>query len=380
ILTSLGCSSPSQNDAGVTVISDPDGMQYCSNTLSPKITLKNFGTNTITNVTINYGAGNYSNSHSWAGSLASGASTTVSLTPITVTDGAYSFKVKTSMPNGSTDPVSANDSTSSSLQISTLVKAIPFSESFESTVFPPAQWNLNNPDKGITWARTTSAAKMGVASAWMDTWNYTNGPTDELISPLINLTTGASLLTFQVAYTYYTLDGSESDTLQVLISTDCGNTYTSIYKKTGDQLRTAPPSQVIFVPTANQWRMESISLSAYTSCPNALIKFRHISDYENDMYLDDINISSSTSLEENFNSAFTIYPNPGNGNITVSLGELQEIGSIQITNIIGQNIEKAPVIVAKNLYTYDLSDLPAGIYFVTLYSDKASAIQKLIIQ
>ena len=60
------------------------------------------------------------------------------------------------------------------------------------------------------------------------------GRIDELYSPQVTYAGVDSVtLSFDVAAAA-TTDGSPTDTLEVLITKDCGNTFTSVYKKWGD--------------------------------------------------------------------------------------------------------------------------------------------------
>ncbi len=109
------CTPPSQNDAGISNIVAPSGT-ICQNTVSPQVTLFNYGTTTLTSVTIQYrvDAGTVNN-YSWTGSLASNASVVVTLTPsVTFSNGAHTFTANTLNPNGTNDNNPANDSKTSS--------------------------------------------------------------------------------------------------------------------------------------------------------------------------------------------------------------------------------------------------------------------------
>ncbi len=102
------------NDAGISDISAPQG-NLCESSATPTVTLNNYGSNTLTSVTINYQLdGGAVNTYSWTGSLASLASTTVNLPSISFSGGSHTLDVSTSNPNGQTDPNTGNDSASAS--------------------------------------------------------------------------------------------------------------------------------------------------------------------------------------------------------------------------------------------------------------------------
>lgn len=108
------CEPPPPDDAGITVINDPNG-SYCTTSITPEVVLHNFGSNALTSVAIDYNVvGGASGSENWTGNLASGASTTVTLSTINVTDGVHTFNAVTSNPNGTSDGNPSNDDATSS--------------------------------------------------------------------------------------------------------------------------------------------------------------------------------------------------------------------------------------------------------------------------
>lgn len=102
-----------QDDAGISSINSPVGT-VCSSTISPSVTLNNYGSNTLTSATINYQLDNGTvNAYSWTGLLASASSTIISLPNMGVSSGSHTFAVYTSNPNGNSDNNPNNDAVSS---------------------------------------------------------------------------------------------------------------------------------------------------------------------------------------------------------------------------------------------------------------------------
>jgi len=97
-----------QYDAAIIDIPSPSST-LCTGTFQPIVTLRNFGSATLTNVTINYNWGGANQTFNWTGSLNTGNSVNVSLPEITVADGNYTFTAATSQPNGVTDQNPTND-------------------------------------------------------------------------------------------------------------------------------------------------------------------------------------------------------------------------------------------------------------------------------
>lgn len=296
--TSNGCTPPVSypNDAGVSILSPTSGTALCTGTTTPQITLYNYGNNALTSVSINLVLnGGTPTVIPWTGNLASFTSTTLTLSSLTLAAGPNTITVYTSNPNGTTDGNTTNDQAQVTNVTGGTSAGIPgpLVEGFEGTTFPPAGWTLINPNTGsITWARSTLAAKSGTASARLNFYSYTSaGHVDMLQTPIMNMSQTQLFVDFAYAYKTYI---SETDELDVRISTDCGATWTSLWKKSGLALASStPPSQTAsFTPSASDWKSESINISTYRNVP-FIIEFKTTNQYGNNLYLDDINIFGS---------------------------------------------------------------------------------------
>ncbi|MBC7865302.1 MAG: T9SS type A sorting domain-containing protein [Bacteroidia bacterium] len=382
------------DDAGLPGITSPTGT-FCTGTITPVVVLKNWGTNTLTSATINYKVDNGAvQTFSYIGTLASLDTVSVTLPAITASNGAHTFTSYPTFPNTVNDMNTVNDTMVSNFTVAGGGgQLLPYQEGFETTPFPQNGITLNNPDNATTWARTTVAAKTGAASAFMDDFNYNaSGEVDEMILPALDLTSVSNpQLRFQVAYQMYTnptSNPSYSDTLAVLISTDCGQSWIQLYKKFSTTLTTTTPtfSTNSFDPNSNQWRLEAINLTSYAAVNNAIIKFKHTTDYENQMYIDDINIDTATifiGVETiDFSNQVIIYPNPANDQVVIRFGE--EISAsattISITDQLGREV------VAKmnfpSQYTVNISTaaLASGTYFIRINAKGKMAYKKLVVQ
>ena len=252
---------------------------------------------------------------SWSWSFP-GAATTTSTTQnpqniVYNTAGVYNVTLTATNTGGSTPLTKTN-------YITVLgTTPLPLREGFEGTTFPPAGWSIVNGDASTTWVRTTSASGFGTstASAYIDNYDY-NARTqkDYLYTPVYNFSHGlnaSSKLKFDYAYA---LDqNNDHDTLQVLISTNCGTTWTSLWKKGGTQLETTTTTyNSVFVPTATQWvRDSTISLASYVGQSSVQFAFVNINDYGNSVLLDNINIDTvvnSTTCTVKPTAAFVASP------------------------------------------------------------------------
>ncbi len=379
LLTALSCQPVNLKnyDIALSSIGQP-AQRICSATLTPVINIRNIGSQVITTLTITASIdGGSPVTTSWTGSLAYAASTAVTLNNMTVTEGIHTLTVTTSLPDGQADQNVTNDAASVSFQYYAPVSAV--SEGFETATFPPVAWDILNPDNSTTWQRVTSAAKTGSGSSMIDNFDYSSiGQQDYLRLPQMAITgVDSAFFDFQVAAATYTAIGTSGnswDTLEVLLSQDCGNTYTSLYKKYGAALvtRTAATTTA-FVPTASEWRKDSINLGAYIGAGEIMLAFRNTTGNENNIYLDDINLRTVTINPNLKKQGFLLTPNPTGGPLTVQFypppTNLQSIGIYSVT---GQRILEDPVIGKGNsLYSFNLGSLAAATYFIRIvYSDK----------
>lgn len=378
------------DDAGSPKINKPNGL-ICSTSFSPVIQLRNWGTNTLTSVNINYKIDNNPiTTFSWTGSVASLTIINITLPTMTTTAGSHTFKCYTTLPNMLIDGNNMNDTSIANFNVVPIGQALPFNYGFEPATFPPTGWSLFNPDASYTLARTTNAAKTGTASMWFNSINYTcNGCIDEITLPNLDLTTISSpALSFQVAYRLLSNPvGSQtwSDTLRVLLSTDCGITWNQLYYKYSSNLTTISPpfSTTPFVPGAADWRLETISLAPYSTFNNVLIKYKVSSDYENNMYIDDINITTNTSVgikTNNILDGVSMYPNPSNGNVLITLPKNIEQAQVVVTNILGQTVIQHTLNnVSTSTHFVDLSNLTNGIYSLNIKTNTATYSNKIIL-
>ena len=259
-------------------------------------------------------------------------------------------------------------------------------EGFESATQFTNDWTVINP-AGNAWTRTTAAAASGVESVRISNSSGALGMVDYLISPSIDMTAiSGPLFTFKVAFAQRT--SSDADYLKVYTSTNCGQTWIQRYSKVGATLSTANPTNSTFIPTASQWRTETVSLSNVLTATDLRIKFQFYSGGGNNIYLDDINIFATTGINtpDIGVSAFSVFPNPLQENTMVSfyLANEQKI-NLTVYDMTGREVT---TVYEGNLdagdYQFPISTegtLGSGMYFVRLTNAEGRSVtQKLIVE
>ncbi|MEJ6582674.1 MAG: M43 family zinc metalloprotease, partial [Crocinitomicaceae bacterium] len=186
--------------------------------------------------------------------------------------------------------------------------ALPITQGFTATTFPPTSWSINNGGLASTWVRSATQGTAPTAgnSAYIDNFSTnTAGNIDDLVMIPANFTGLVSAqLQFDVAYARYS--ATYSDQLQVVVSSDCGQTFNVVYDKAGTALATqADQTAAYTAPTT--WRQETVDLSAYVGSGKVDVYFRSISGYGQYLYIDNINL---TGVESSAIANYTALPTP----------------------------------------------------------------------
>lgn len=373
----------------------------CSPQVTPVCLIRNTGKNTLTSARIHYVSGAVSGDYVWTGTLAPFGHASVTLPVINATIGTQNITLSVTQLNGSlTDTVTVNNTASGNVTYAALSKALPFSEGFEGNTFPPADWVLESSGELYSELyRDDEVFKTGVASfgGFNTLLIFDNlNRHEDIVSPLLDLTsTTGPKVSFDVAYNYhrftppyFTQNVDLADTLEVLISTDCGATYQSLYKKGGSQLATfATPIinpinivECFATPADSNWRRETIDLQAYASNNAAQIKFRYISALGGSLNIDNVSFSnSSVSVPGVAKSNLRIFPNPASDLITIVSGT-DDIRRLELLDVSGKLLRVSDrVIKAGDRMDMDVSGVAAGVYFIRVQSAGGVKTERLVI-
>lgn len=256
-------------------------------------------------------------------------------------------------------------------------------QNFQLTTFPPTGWSVQNPDNGRTWARSIAVpAPTGgtTNAALMDNFTYFSAnQVDRLTSPQINLIANeVPALTFHRAYAPTT---SRTDTLQIMVSTNCGLSFEATgYKKGGAQLQTASPRNSRFTPASStDWVKDTLILPQLAG-QRVQFQFFNKTGGGNSLYIDNVETISLpfTAMNPNVSVALElkVYPNPADQKITILTGSTLKDSNIEIFNAKGQKIRPgSSTRLGENQIELSVADLPNGLYWL---KDKSSPNKKPI--
>ncbi len=378
-----------QQNTQIVSINKP-GENLCANNIAPEITLSNQGGEALQTLTINYKVDDgLVTTYNYTGELARCASTLINLTPISAEAGTHVLTVYTSDPNGGTDQFTANDTLRKSFTISPLAEA-PVTEGFEALTFPPQNWAVLNNDFSFTWERTTTVAKIGIASMVIRNFNYpTSNTSDKFISPVINFSPSVDSVFASFDYAYAAgiqIPGGSQlpvDTLEIQVTQDCGQTFTTIFKKWGLDLQTVSNvnNSIPFVPSnSSSWQNVKLYLSPVIGTQSFQAYFVAKSNKQNNLYIDNINIYTVTLPQRLRDQGYLIYPNPFSGSLLIQhYRPPVDLQNISIYNSIGQLVYQQNTNGQANTQILiNLVKLSSGVYIVKLNYTNKTVVERIV--
>ncbi len=335
-------------DVGVTPRSiGPAGL--CSYNLTPQVDITNDGDTDISSMDISYTLNNGTPvTQAWTGTLAPDQTMTITFPEITVQPGASVLDFSVTNTNGDAfDYNSLNElvTSESYFTLSDVSIDDEIIEDMEATalrgtpantvVIKDGEDHLLVVNRTLFSGVTQQIGGFGASakSLFSNLYDWADvGGEAHMIFEKIDLTGRTNnYLRFDRAHAQYQ---TSADRLRVSVSTDCGETWTTILDKAGAQLATRSTTTSRFVPTVTQWATDSISLSAYDGLDNINIRFTVISDYGNNLFLDNIRVNQAvvSSVDEPGRLAgkVQVYPNPASDLTRIEM-ELEAASPVHIT-------------------------------------------------
>ncbi len=376
------------SDAKMTSAGSNSSLGTCDSII-PTFLIGNNGTTVLSSATITYKVDGITQKVKlWTGSLASYATANVTGVKLGApTTGSHTITATVSNPNGGVDPtIPNNTSTASFLKYPSLGGAAVV-ETFESGAIP-STWTITNGGNTLTWENVTGGYSSS-KSVRLKFYSIPSGDIDMMELPPMSFIGAVSpSLTFNVAYCGYTVSTPENDQLEVMVSGDCGTTWTDVYNKAGNTLKTIPPQTAQFVPSGpTQWRNETVSLNSYVGLNSVLVKFKGTSAYGNNLYVDNVNInglSPTTGISvSDMPNSLSIYPNPitNKADIDFNLTKVSEV-SIVMYNLLGETVFSnllGEMNQGSHSIKLDAQNLNSGIYFITLNAGNNKITKKVVI-
>jgi len=374
------------NDLAITNILQPSFIS-CNTTVNPVIEVTNLGTNTMNSFTLEETVSGTSFTYTGA-PLASRESTIVEMPSIEAANAENIQLNFTVAPNGPAfvDENSNNNTVATNVLVNNAQDIIPLRERFE----PPTGaggWSVINPDGQNTWELTTNTGLFNNRQSFtIDNFNNADtGDEDWLISPVLDFSQAPeAVLTFDLAYQSRP---NTNDTLEIRVSTNCGQTFDDlIFLQSGQLLSQNASTDEFFTPTSQDFRNLTFNLNNYAAqgFDQLRLAFVNRSGRGNRLYIDNLLISVQElpllNVERPFNN-FKLVPSHTTGpfEAIMNLEERQDI-TVVITNALGQVVqEKTYTNVIDQVYSFDLSTQKPGMYLFRVFGNSYNQGRRIII-
>ncbi len=270
---------------------------------------------------------------------------------------------------------------------------MPIFQDFEYGDLSFQDWDIENPDNEITWSVTeiSSEGEYGDHAMFMNFFNYTSdfGQKDLLISPPINLTSYKDA-TISFDHAFVSRYPNYSDSLSLLVSTDCGDTWERVFVAGEDNYGSFATKEQIngeFYPSVKEdwcgsgWGADcvEIDLTEYVGLYSVKIAFESYNYLGNNLFIDNILIEGTpNAIDENIKTTNSIFPNPANNKIFIKGLTKKKNISVSIFDVRGIEV------LSMNSYTQgdviDISNLSRGMYLVKIITSGQEIMEKLVVR
>lgn len=270
-----------------------------------------------------------------------------------------------------------------------------FDDNFESGAFTQGSWRVENPDNSNTWEIFYISGNGGSVAAGVNFRDYFSiMQRDRLISKPFDLTNyNDANLSFDHAYAQNASYTQVTDSLIVLVSADCGETWERIaaFGEDGSgNFATHQPAEEVFWPEeaedwcGNGWgsNCNSIDLSAWAGMNDVRIAFETVSFYGNPLIIDNIIISQFVGEAELDNPIYQVevFPNPAKDVIHVNLNADLQQEKIHIQLFDAQGRLMYDTFSVGDLQLNRAENWKAGLYLLQITGEQIQMQKKLFLE
>lgn len=352
------------NDAVLFVQSTPAAGYFCEYNFTPSFKLENTGTNNITTMVYKIVMnGGTEQSYTWTGNLPQLETQDIDLPALTGTDnGAKSYTISIVSVNGTTlTPVNNINKYSQSFNVQSESTIGTLTQNFATTSWP-TNWIGEN---GYCYIKNQAIC--------FPAYNIYSG-SDNVYFPMLNFTNNQHPC-LQFAYAYKKYNASSNEKLQVKVSTDCGENWTTVWEKSGSELVTVTGTTTsAYNASASQYVTTAVDLPQYAGQDKVMIKFEFTSSYGNNVWVDNVIVADHdiTSIENVEKSELSIYPNPATDVVNISYDKA--IKQVEIYDLNGKLVKSYGHV--EN--TISINELATGNYMMKLYTEDGIVTKTLV--
>lgn len=360
----------------------------CDLASSPSFVVRNASASPATSISMRYriNTGAWV-PYEWTGELAPDAEATITLADVVYTQSAVQ-KLDVEVL-GSNNGIQTNmvikGATIQTKVLGAAPAPLPVSAPFQSASVPTG-WTAVNVGSNGWKAAPLNVGFNSNRSILCNMYDVPPGNEVYLVLPKLDFSSAAGStleMTFDHAYTYY--DNNTFDSLRIDVSTDCSDTWTTVFLDGKDGLATAAPATAAYRPAnADDWRSNSVDMTQFAGQAEVLVRLVGMSGYGNNLYLDNLNISSVVGVKTLASlEKFNVQPNPVRdaAQVRFNLAQAEEI-SLTVFNMYGQPVytqQLGNLPSGEHAATVDAATLPSGHYRVVLQSQNGTAQLPLVV-
>ena len=321
------------------------------------------------------------------GTVISGDASVANPTHAFTTPGTYS--VTLTVGNG-VDEVSTTEEALVTVLPSAQM-ASPFQEGFEEDTWMDT-WFVFNPTDDQYWNDTSTGTPASGERHLRLSNNLTSTPdTYDWIESVTFDASEASAVYISYKWAYANRIQETDDRLRVKVSGDCGVTWSTRQLHRGfTDLPTDNPTNTTFAPNSpNDWTGNTVVIDQEIFLTeNMRVMFEFQSKGGNNIYLDDINIStenpvSVAELDAGVTEAL-LFPNPTSQNATLRVNtDAADVATLRILDATGREVwNTAGVVITPGRQDVEVpgAGFPAGMYHVVLEGDAVQVRLPLVKQ
>lgn len=370
---------------------------YCADKIEPSLTIENVSTLTITSVEVSAELEDGSTlSESWSGNLAQGESAQIDFGNGNLELGENNITFDILSVNGMRDVNRMNNIYGSESYVvripATEVNPVPHFMGFDQTSLGnlPEETYEDNPDdarmyvvnQGVHQDVTWPLGGFGNSSSCLrfDFYAMSPGMSASLILEKLDLSNQEnSYLKFSYSYRQYS---NEDDQLLIEASTDCGETWASVFDMSGVDLSTGPAVGTgRYYPNVSDWVADSIDISHLDGSEEVVFRITGVSDFGNSLYLDDFEVNNAiiSGISNPDPQMVSVFPNPATNLLYLDLGEFSGEWNAYIYNAMGQEVRQDAIRGNAN-GVINIAELPNGYYLIKLKNGQRSATAKFVIE
>lgn len=341
-----------------------------------------------TGTTVQFSDESFNNVQTWNWSFPGGIPATSTLeNPSVVYNTPGNYAVTLTVSDGAT---TLTEEKTNFIQVLNSPTSLPIYEGFETYATSEAvPFKATANSAGPIWS-LFPGGQFSAASMSLNNFGQSAGDVDELISEPVDLSgiTSATDVTLSFRFAHRRTSASGTEYLKVFISNDCGQTWVQRRTISGTALSTAISDQN-WTPSNDDWR--TVHMTNITSTywvENFQYKFVFEANGGNNLYLDNINIYAGGPSELNVEelhpfSNFSVYPNPAEDQLTVSVPVTQpQVVTFELIDLTGKVLMTKTIQAqtGDNQVQLSTQQFEAGMYHVRIGNENNVEVKTVILR